>query len=458
MDAVPRQMRLNAFLQHNGHHDASWRVAGAVPDASTSLDHFAELARIAERGKMDAVFFADVPALTADPARRPPEFLDPTLLLAAMGAVTERVGLIASASTSYEDPFNLARRVATLDHLSHGRAGWNAVTTANPDAARNFGLDVQPEHDRRYERADEFLQVVLQLWDSWDDDAIVRDTARGVYADPAKIHAINHRGEFFPSVRGPLNVPRSPQGRPVLVQAGASPVGRAFAARYAEIAFCAFQVLEEGQEYYADIKQRAANAGRDPAHVLVLPGVVPVVGSTEAEAKQRLAELEEQLVTEYGHRTLANSVGIPVDELDLDAPLPDNIREPDTQQGHQARYELIVNLARRENLTVRELLRRTAGGKGHRMVVGDPEQIVDVLVESFANGAADGFNIMPTTFPDGLERFVDHVVPLLQARGYFRTDYAGTTLRDHLGLPRPAVRGAEAWEPVGDVTSGNPGL
>ncbi|QBR93095.1 LLM class flavin-dependent oxidoreductase [Nocardioides euryhalodurans] len=434
---------LNAFLMSTGHHEASWRLPGADPTVTRDARYFQELARTAERGRLDSVFFADSPSIMTDVARRPAEALEPAILLAAMAVATERIGLVATASTTYEEPYNLARTFASLDALSGGRAGWNVVTSADLRAGANFGWAEPPSHDQRYARATEFLEAVLGLWDTWQDDAVVADRERGVWADPDRIQPLEHVGEHF-SVAGPLNVGRSPQGRPVIVQAGSSGPGVALAAAYAEAVFTAQPTLEEGRAFYRKLKDATAAAGRDPQHLRILPGLVPVLGGTEAEARELERRLDELVVLDHPLRQLAADVGIPVEELDLDAPLPDDIRPVAEQQGNKARYELTVAMARRDRLTVRELLLRLGSGRGHRAFVGTPEQVADTIGEWVGAGAADGFNVMPAVLPSGLEAFVDHVVPILQERGLFRREYTGSTLRDHYGLPVPARRPAPA--------------
>ena len=433
---MTRQLNLNAFLMSTGHHEASWRLPESDPLIAADVAHYQALARIAERGKLDSVFFADSPSIFSNPARRPPETLEPTLLLAAMAVVTERIGLIATSSTTYEEPYNLARRFASLDAISHGRAGWNVVTSAALDAGANFGYEVTPSHAERYRRANEFLEVVFGLWDGWEDDAVVADKARGVHTDPAKVHVLDHVGEHF-RVRGPLTVGRSSQGRPVIVQAGSSGAGIALAAAYAEAVFTAQPTLEEGQAFYAELKAATAAAGRNPEHLKILPGIVPILGGTEAEARELERRLDELLVHEHALQQLADDIGIAADRIDLDAPLPERIRPAHDIEGNRTRYELTVALARRENLTVRQLLSRLGGGRGHRTFAGTPEQVADTIEEWFTSGAADGFNVMPAALPSGLEDFVDQVVPILQARGLFRRDYTGSTLREHYGLPVP---------------------
>jgi FMN-dependent oxidoreductase (nitrilotriacetate monooxygenase family) len=431
-----RTLNLNAFLMSVGHHEASWRLPESDPFASSDVAHYQELARIAERGLMDSVFFADSPSLMTNPARRPAEAIEPTLLLAAMGAVTERIGLIATGSTTYDEPYNVARRFASLDVISHGRAGWNVVTSAAEDAGANFGFETIPGHATRYSRAQEFLEVVTGLWAGWEPDAVVADKAAGVYADPAKIHPLHHRGEHF-SVRGPLNVGRSAQGWPVLVQAGSSPAGIALAARFAEAVFTAQRSLEDGQQFYRDLKAATARTGRNPDHLKVLPGIVPVIGGTEEEALALERQLDDLMVHEHALHQLAEQIGVAAADIDLDGPLPERVRATEDIQGNRSRYQLTLDMAHKEQLTVRQLLNRLGGGRGHRTFAGTPEQVADSIEQWFLGGAADGFNIMPAVLPSGLEAFVDHVVPILQQRGLFRTEYAGSTLRDHYGLPVP---------------------
>jgi FMN-dependent oxidoreductase (nitrilotriacetate monooxygenase family) len=447
-----RTLHLNAFLMSTGHHEASWRLAESNPYANTDVAHYQRLAQIAERGKLDSVFFADSPVLFSDVGRRPSGALEPTVLLTAIAAVTTHIGLIATASTTYNDPYNLARRFASVDHVSNGRAGWNVVTTAGPDAARNFGLDDQPSHAARYERAAEFLEVAQKLWDSWDDDAALVDKESGVWGDNTKVRTIDHIGQHF-RVRGPLNVPRSPQGHPLIVQAGSSEDGRSFAAQYAEAVFTAHQTLPDAQQFYADMKRRAAAVGRDPSGMKILPGIVPVIGSTEAEATRLERELDDLIKPEYARLQLAKTLRVSPDDLALDAQLPAELPDEDEIEGAKSRYTLIVNLARRERLTVRQLIGRLGGGRGHRTFSGTPEQVVEAIVDWFDHGAADGFNIMPAALPSGLEVFVDQVVPLLVKRGLFRAQYEGVTLRDHYRLSRPVSRYQSEpdrhWEAVG---------
>lgn len=433
----PRQLHLNAFLMSTGHHEASWRLPESDSHAGTDVAHFQRLAQTAERGKLDSIFFADSPVLHGDVTQRPYGGLEPTVLLAAIAAVTERIGLIATASTTYNEPYNLARRFASVDQISGGRAGWNVVTTAGDAAAKNFSLAGQPAHSQRYERAAEFLDVAKKLWNSWEDNAIVADKAAGIWADNTQVHQANHDGKHF-QVEGALDVPRSAQGHPVIVQAGSSENGKDFAARYAEAVFTAHQTLGDAQAFYADLKQRTAAAGRDPETIKILPGIVPVIASTQEEARRLEQELDDLILPEHARNQLAGVLRVHAESLKLDAQLTADLPSEVHIEGAKSRYTLIVNLARRERLTVRQLIGRLGGGRGHRTFAGTPEQVADAIQGWFEAGAADGFNIMPPVLPSGLEIFVDHVVPILQERGLFRREYSGRTLREHFGLAKPA--------------------
>ena len=438
---MTRHLHLNAFLMTVGHHEAAWRLPESDPFAHVDVNHYINLARIAERGKLDSLFLADSPVLWNSIGRRPAGGLEPTVLLAALAGATERIGLIATASTTYNEPYNLARRFASLDHISGGRAGWNVVTTAGVDAARNFNLDELPAHRDRYERAAEFVDVARKLWDSWEDDAPLGDKASGVWGDDSKVHPPGHAGRYF-QVAGALNVPRSPQGHPLLVQAGSSADGKELAARYADAVFTAQQTLEEAQAFYADLKRRALALGRDPDTVKILPGIVPAIGSTSREAVALEEELDRLIKPEYALGQLAQTLKVDPSALSLDRELPEDLPDENEIEGAKSRYTLIVDLARRERLTVRQLIGRLGGGRGHRTFAGTPPRVADAIEHWFANGAADGFNIMAPVLPSGLAIFVDEVVPILQKRGLFRTAYEGRTLRDHYGLrrPVPAVR------------------
>jgi FMN-dependent oxidoreductase (nitrilotriacetate monooxygenase family) len=436
-----RQLNLNAFIYPAGHHEAAWRHPDSAPERIFDVTYYQEIARTAEAAALDAVFFADGPALQGDVAHNAVGRLEPITLLTAMATATERLGLIATASTTYYEPYNLARLFGSLDHISGGRAGWNIVTTGNDAAAANFGLDAHPEHAERYARAQEFVDAVTALWDSWEDDAVVLDRDAGVYADTSKIHEIGHTGRHI-RVRGPFNQPRPPQGHPVLVQAGASNEGRAFAGRNAEAIFTAHQRLADAQAFYADVKSRVAGFGRRPDHVKVLPGISPFIAGTEAGARDLERQFNELTVPAYGLRQLERMTGSSLGHLDLDAPVPASLFADagDVTDNRRSRLQVVAGIVDRERPTVRGLLHRLAGARGHRVFAGTPEQVADTLEEWFTQGAADGFNVMPPYYPGGLEVFTSEVVPILRARGLFRDGYTGRTLREHLGLPRPENR------------------
>ncbi|MCK8674926.1 LLM class flavin-dependent oxidoreductase [Rhodococcus sp. NPDC003382] len=444
MSQSRKQFHLNAFLMGVGHHEAAWRHPRTEAHRVLDVKHFQELAQIAERGKLDSVFFADGLAVGPRVEHNTQAIFEPVTLLSAMAVVTEHVGLIATASTGYNEPFNLARKFASLDHISGGRAGWNIVTSGGADEARNFGYDDTPDHAGRYDRAAEFVDVAVSLWDSWEDDAIELDEESGRFADPAKVHTVDHDGARF-KVRGPLNSPRSPQGRPVLVQAGSSESGKNFAARYAEAVFTAQRTLAEGQAFYRDLKARVVKAGRDPQSLKVLPGIVPFIGETEEEAKALEQEFTDLISPAYSLRQLSNMLGVDLTEHALDAALPP-LPPIEQIQGNKSRYQLVKDLAENEGLTVRQLIGKLGGGRGHRTFAGTPEQIADELQLWFEQEAADGFNVMPPYLPGGLEDFTAKVVPILQERGLFRTEYTATTLRGHYGLDRPVSRYAAVAE------------
>ncbi|MGO4328746.1 LLM class flavin-dependent oxidoreductase [Cupriavidus sp. 2TAF22] len=435
----PRQLHLNINILHSGFVPSAWRLADSDPYAFADVRHYVRVAQIAEAGKLDAVFLADNAAIVDQIHFRPVTALEPTVLLASIAAATTHIGLIGTASTSYNEPYNIARRFATLDHVSGGRAGWNVVTTADVPSARNFGRDAAPDHAQRYARADEFTTVVKALWDSWEDDAFIGDKAGGRFVDADKVQPIAHRGEHF-SVQGPLNLPRSPQGHPVVVQAGGSADGRELAARHAEAVFSASQSFEESLAYGRELKSRAQALGRGPDAVQVLAGLTTIIGATEAQARRRRDELVDLIPWDYSLTRLAGTLGIAPDRLKLDQRLPDNLALPAGGNGNHTFFNATLALARRHGYTVRELIRELAGGGGHRVIVGTPEQIADDIGHWFRHGAADGFNLMPDALPGGLQDFVDGVVPILQRRGIFRTAYEGNTLRDHLGLARPQGR------------------
>jgi alkanesulfonate monooxygenase len=434
-----RQLRLGAFMRPVSIHTGAWRYPGAFPDANFNFAHAKRFIQTLERGRFDAFFMADHLALLNMPVEalkrsHTVSSFDPLTLLPALAAVTEHIGLIATASTTYNEPYHIARKFASLDHISGGRAGWNLVTTSNPDAALNFGHDEHMAHGERYQRAREFFDVVTGLWDGWADDALVRDAESGIFFNPDRVHALNHKGPEF-SVRGPLNVARPVQGWPVIVQAGASEAGRQIAAETAEAIFAAHTTLAEGQSFYADVKGRMARLGRDPEHLKILPAAFVVVGETAAEARAKRALLDSLVHYDSAIASLSIALGHDASKFDPDGPLPD---VPETNQSKSGR-ERAIALARREGLTVRQLAQRL-GGYGGLAMVGTPAMIADEMEEWLVTGGSDGFNVMFPWLPGGLDDFVDQVVPELQRRGIFRREYEGRTLRENLGLPRPANR------------------
>lgn len=436
---MQRQMHLNLFIHCRGHHEAAWRHPLAAAYSLADIRYYQDLAQKAEAGLFDSIFLADQLALGADIAHGPRTALEPITTLAALAVSTSRIGLIATASTTYTEPFNLARQFASLDHMSCGRIGWNIVTSWLATAARNYGGCAQVSHTERYARAEEFMAVVKGLWDSWADDAVLDDRASGCYTNPARIRPINHAGTYY-RVAGPLNLPRCPQGRPVLVQAGSSDTGRGFAARHAEAIFTAQLEKTAAQAFYADLKSRVVAAGRDPDQVLILPGLSPLIAASEVEA-QRLSEALGELANpEVGRKRLSGRFGgYDFSHLPLDKPLEaEDFPDPSTVEAARSRTEVILGLVRRKKPTLRQLLAILAGARGHNTFAGTPQQVADFMAEWVDDGAADGFNIMPPVLPAMLEVFIADVIPLLQRRGLFRTAYEGKTLRDHYGLAAPA--------------------
>ena len=437
---MDKRMHLNLFIHSRGHHEASWRHPKSSPKALTDISYFIEAAKTAERGLFDSIFLADTLVVNDDVAQAARTWLEPISTLGALAMATEKIGLIATASTTYMEPFNLARQFASLAHVSAGRIGWNIVTTWSVPAARNFGDNNQVSHADRYIRAEEYVNVTKALWDSWSDDAVIDNRASGLYARAEGIRPIDHMGDYY-QVAGPLNVPRCPQGRPVLVQAGSSEVGREFAARHAEAVFTAHLEMATAVDFYKDLKSRAKAQGRDPDGVVILPGFSPIIAGTEAEAKKIAQELDELADVEVGRKRLTGRFGgCDFSHLPLDRPLTtDDFPDPATVQAARSRTEVIVGMVAREKPTLRQLLARLAGARGHFIFAGTPEQVADELEAWFKSGAADGFNLMPPIIPWMLEVFVEEVVPLLQQRGLFREEYKGTMLRDHYGLERPGA-------------------
>jgi FMN-dependent oxidoreductase (nitrilotriacetate monooxygenase family) len=435
---MKRQLHLNLFVLGYGHHEAAWRHPGASPLSLMDIEYYRDIARRAETGLLDSLFFADIVAIDPDVSRTGQVWLEPITTLGALAVSTSHIGLIATASTTFTEPYNLARQFASLDHISNGRVAWNIVTTWSVPAIANYSRTDQETHSERYERADEYMQVVKGLWDSWADDAVLNDRAGGLFANPDRIRRINHSGESY-RVAGPLNIPRSPQGRPVLVQAGSSDTGRGFAARHAEAVFTAHMEKATAQAFYADLKARAAAEGRQADQVLVLPGISAMIGGTEAEAQRMARDLDDLADPEVGRKRLSGRFGgHDFSHLPLDKPLsPEDFPEPAHVQAARSRTEVIVGMVRRERMTLRQLLASLAGARGHLRIAGTPEQVADRIEEWFRDSAADGFNIMPPVLPLMLDSFIGEVVPILQKRGLFRTSYEGKMLRDHYGLARP---------------------
>ncbi|WP_425068041.1 LLM class flavin-dependent oxidoreductase [Reyranella sp.] len=437
-----RMMRLGAFVHETGQHVAAWRHPQAHFHSGASFADAVEVAQTAERGKFDFLFLADTAAvsLSGTPESRgrmgKVVKFEPMTILSALAAVTKHLGLVATSTTTFNEPYTLARQFASLDQISGGRSGWNLVTSNNEDDALNYSLEQHPAHADRYERAIEFAEVVTGLWDSWDEDAFIRDKESGVFFDPSKLHPLHHKGKHF-QVRGPLNVGRSPQGRPVLVQAGASGTGRDVAARLAELVFTAQTTFEQGKEFYGDVMGRLPRYGRSPAEVLVMPGLYPVVAPTESEAREKFEYLQSLIHPSVGLAVLEHTIGVhDLDKLPLDGPVPEM---PDTN-GPLSRQRLLLDQARRDNLTLWELCLANAGPRGHVLTIGTPSQVVDEMEHWFKDGACDGFNVMPAWLPGSLTDFVDLVIPELQRRGLFRTEYEAMTLRGNLGLPQPISR------------------
>jgi alkanesulfonate monooxygenase len=432
-------LKLGAFMRPVSIHTGAWRYPGAIPDANFNFPAMKRFIQKLEQGKFDAFFMADHLALLnmpIDALKRSHTVtsFEPFTLLAALASITEHIGLIATASTTYDAPYHIARRFASLDHISDGRAGWNIVTTSNPDAALNFGLEEDIEHDERYVRAREFYDVVTGLWDSFADDAFIRDVEAGIYFDPAKMHVLGHKGKYL-SVRGPLNIARPVQGWPVIVQAGASEAGRQLAAETAEVVFAGVNSLETGKAFFADVKRRAKAVGRNPDSIKILPGVLVIVGETIEAAQAKRAHLDSLVHYDSGIGSLNSALGYDVSSFDPDGLLPEI---PPTNASQSAR-ERVIALAQQEHLTIRQLAQRI-GSYGGLAFVGTPQTIADQMEQWLTEEGSDGFNIMFPFLPEGLDDFVDQVIPELQRRGIFRKDYEGKTLRQNLGLARPVNR------------------
>ena len=435
-----RTLHLTAFISPAGYHESAWRVVPADPRSVLALPYYRGLTAIAEAGRLDALFMADNMAIPEYRAEYMPQTLfDPVELLCALAAVTERIGLIATGSTTYSAPWELARRFATLDFLSGGRAGWNIVTTRSVTAAANYGGSAHPSPAERYEHATEFVEAVRAVWDGWEDDAVVGSKETGVWAQRSKLHAPRFIGEHY-QVAGILPFPRSPQGHPVLVQAGSSTAGVGLAARYAELVFTRQPTVEAAVAFRRELRAQAREAGRSPDHVHVLPALAYTLGATEAQARERHAELEAMASPEFRWRNMLWMIGLDPDgPFDPDEPLPDElIGGPLPSSGAAP----VFAAARAERLPLRELARRQAGLPNALTFVGTPEQLAEFIESWWRAGAVDGFTLMANTLPDGLAAVVEHTLPILRRRGLFRAQYEGATLREHLGLPRPPSRGA----------------
>ena len=436
------KMRLGLFINPTGHHQAAWRSRESQADANVNLQHYIDIAKRAEAAKIDAIFLADNQGMRSGPPEvvgRVAQYVagfEPLTLLSALASVTSSIGLIATASTTFNQPYQIARKFASLDHLSGGRAGWNIVTSGTATReAENFGFSEHPDYERRYERAVEFVDICRGLWDSWDDDAFVRDRETGIFSDMSKLHVLDHHGAFF-DVRGPLNVPRCPQGYPLHVQAGTSSTGKDFAARYAEMMFVGVQSLDNAQTVYADVKGRAEQFGRNPDHIKIMPGLALTVAATESEALEKFEELQSLLTTPVALNILSMRMnGADLSVYDLEKPFPDDIVMP---TGSRSGFEVMVERSWREKLSIRELALKTAGSLAGLTIYGSAAQLADVMEDWFRNEGCDGFNLQPSTFPGGLNDMVTLLIPELQRRGLFRTEYEGRTLRENLGVPRSA--------------------
>jgi N-acetyl-S-(2-succino)cysteine monooxygenase len=438
-----RKLRFGAFMNVPSCHPTGWRHPDAVAETDLSFPLLAELARLSEHGKLDAMFFQDsaaVPGSAGLYGGKPfnvrsgrQAHIEPVSAIAGLAAITSHIGLISTCTTSYNEPYNLARRFLTIDHISGGRVGWNLVTSQAEDEAMNYGLDAHLDHALRYERAAEFHDVVVGLWDSWEDDAFLRDKKTGVWFDHTKMHMIHHRGKHF-TVRGPLNVARSPQGRPVIAQAGSSDVGMELAARTADMVFTAQTTILEGKAFCAEMRDRAARYGRGPDHLRIFPGLMPIVGRTASEAREKYEELRELVDDEVGLRGVARLCGgLDIYQYPPDGPLP----PLPPSNAARARQQMIVEMGRR-GMTIREIGRVLGMSQAHRVAYGTPAQLADDMQEWLEADACDGFNLLFAYYPQPLEDFVTLVVPELQRRGIFRTEYEGTTLRANLGVPVPA--------------------
>lgn len=429
-----KRLHLNINIYTSGAFASAWRYRTGHPGAFMDVDFHIKVSQLAEKACFDAVFLADSPAVSSDLSTSPTLALDPLITMAGIAARTERIGLVASSSTTYNEPYNVARQFASLDHASGGRVGWNIVTSASLEAGGNFGSGLVP-HAMRYARADEFTRVVKALWQSWGEGAFTGDKGSGLFADVSRIRPINHAGEHF-SVAGPFQLPQSPQGHPVVVQAGGSEPGRVLATNHADVIFSLANSLDEGIAFAKDIRARVAHTASRSGKILILPGLETVIGSTEEESRRREDELWDMLPAHHNIFRLAYLLDIDPATIEPDRPLPDNLRI--REDGSHTFAQSAVTVASGAKRTFRDALRALGSGTGHRVVVGTPEQVANDMESWLDAGAADGFNLMPDVLPDGLEAFVSNVMPILRQRGIFRSEYSGTTLRDHYGLSRPS--------------------
>ena len=440
MTSSRKQMHLGAFFFGVGHHLAAWRHPDVDPGAASRIESLQQWTCIAEEAKFDAIFFADNVGLPGPPDEVVTKNalwypLDPLITLAALSQTTTHIGLVATVSSTYLPPYHLARKYASLDQVSHGRSGWNLVTSGSDFEARSFGLDQQLAHAHRYARAHEYVKIVKGLWDSWEDDAFIHDKAANRFFDPARLHRVAHEGEHY-KLHGALQTPRAPQGYPVLVQAGSSGDGQDLAAATAEVVFTAQQSAEEARAFYSGLKGRLAAHGRTPDQLKILPGISPFVGRSQQEAQEKFEQLQGLIDPVLGIGLLSTFLGnVDLTRYDIDGPFPQDL--PVTE-GWKSRQELFAGMARRDGLSIRQLYEKVAGARGHWTLVGTAESIADQLEHWFTTGAADGFNVLAPTLPHGLTDFAQLVIPELQRRGLFRTEYQGRTLREHLGLARPA--------------------
>lgn len=434
------QMHLGAFIYYTGHHHAGWRHPDSAVEQLFDIEFYKKVAETAERGKFDMLFFADLLYVHIQQVEQSVSgMLDPMTLLPALSMVTRKIGLAATVSTTYNEPYNVARKFASLDYISRGRAGWNIVTSQQDIEAQNYGKEKHPEHSLRYKMAQEFVEVTTRLWDSWEDDALVLNRKQGRFADGSKVKTVGYKGQWH-STQGPLNVPRSPQGYPVLIQAGSSEPGQDFAAQYGEVIFTAQQSLDAAKAFYDSVKSKLSQYGRKAGDLKIMPGLSPVIGSTEQEAWRKYYELQDLIPESTAVGVLSGFLNYDLSGLDPNQPLPVDIPDPvAASNGMKSRVQLLMDLAYKEKLSIVELGRRVLGARGHMQFVGTPEQLADFMQEWYDSYGCDGFNIMAPVLPGGLDEFVDQVIPVLQQRGLFRKDYTGNTLREHLGLSRPNV-------------------